>query len=126
MTRLALERYLESSVSKDNEVLDHAGNAVRTHSRDVCLDRPCVIHEPSGHKMRTWPMNFRFDKMALVERLCTHGVGHPDPDSVHYFEMMYERTGLVRYYGMGVHGCDGCCMPSATAERLGLRSTADE
>lgn len=30
------------------------------------------------------------------------GVGHPDPDSVAYFE----RHDITH---MGVHGCDGCC-----------------
>lgn len=100
-------------VSKDNQVIDYAGNVIGTHSRDVCDIRPCFVHEPSAHSMRDWPMLFRFDKMALVERLCTHGVGHPDPDSAHYFNTMYERTKSGRYYGMGIHGCDGCCSAPA-------------
>jgi hypothetical protein len=96
-------------VHPDNRIVDYKGDVIATHSRDICKIRPCFIHEPSGHRMRDWPVLFRFDKMALVERLCEHGVGHPDPDSVHYFDVMYERTGLGRYAEMGVHGCDGCC-----------------
>lgn len=89
-------------VQYDNRVVDAQGRTIVVHNRDMCTGRPCVIHSPSEHKTRDWPMNFRFDKMALVERLCTHGVGHPDPDSVHYFETI----GVER---MGIHGCDGCC-----------------
>jgi hypothetical protein len=34
--------------------------------------------------------------------MCPHGIGHPDPDSVAFFE----KNGDT---GFGVHGCDGCC-----------------
>lgn len=46
-------------------------------------------------------MNWRADT-GVMERLCPHGVGHPDPDSLRYFE----RHDI---HGFGVHGCDGCC-----------------
>jgi hypothetical protein len=39
---------------------------------------------------------------GLVERVCLHGVSHPDPDSVAHFD----RRGIS---GLGEHGCDGCC-----------------
>ena len=39
---------------------------------------------------------------SLIERTCEHGVGHPDPDSLAYFE----RHGVTH---MGSHGCDSCC-----------------
>jgi hypothetical protein len=32
-----------------------------------------------------------------MERICPHGVGHPDPDDVFATDT--------------VHGCDGCCTP---------------
>lgn len=60
----------------------------------------CVFHNPSTHKMRQWPMLLR--ETRLVERMCDHYVGHPDPDSVAWFD----RRGMPGY---GVHGCDGCC-----------------
>lgn len=40
---------------------------------------------------------------GLVEHLCPHGVGHPNPGSVIW---MAEVTGQESW---GVHGCDGCC-----------------
>jgi hypothetical protein len=33
-----------------------------------------------------------------MERICPHGIGHPDPDDP-AFKNPIE----------GVHGCDGCC-----------------
>jgi hypothetical protein len=50
--------------------------------------------------MHEEPMVLR--ESGLVERLCVHGVGHPDPDSVAYFDRHEVR-------GIDVHGCDGCC-----------------
>lgn len=52
--------------------------------------------------MVKWPINIRYDRNCLVERVCKHGVGHPDPDSVAYLE----EKGIDD----GVHGCDGCCL----------------
>lgn len=75
---------------------------ISTHPPAACAGEWCVIHNPSDHIMRDWPMNFRMDNAALVERLCPHGIGHPDPDSVAYFM----RQGMS---SMSVHGCDGCC-----------------
>lgn len=48
---------------------------------------------PRLTRMRTWPSVWRADR-RLLERLCPHGVGHPDPD-----DRSADR----------VHGCDGCC-----------------
>jgi hypothetical protein len=52
--------------------------------------------------MVEWPMVYRYDK-DLVERQCSHGVGHPDPDSVKF---LLDTTDQTWY---GTHGCDGCC-----------------
>ena len=54
---------------------------------------PCSIHSPSDHSMKDWPQHWRFDR-GIMERICSHGVGHPDPDELR---------------GDSVHGCDGCC-----------------
>ena len=40
-----------------------------------------------------------------MERVCKHGVGHPDPDDAAY----NDRTGNGF---LNVHGCDGCCQKS--------------
>ena len=37
-----------------------------------------------------------------MERICDHGIGHPDPDEFRI------RNGEDD----GIHGCDGCCSGS--------------
>jgi hypothetical protein len=41
-------------------------------------------------------------KPSHFERICPHGIGHPDPDDMAYWKSIGEES-------MGVHGCDGCC-----------------
>lgn len=81
---------------------DSFGQSVITHQESLCKGEACVIHSQSNHRMRTWPTFLRLDKKFLVERICEHGVGHPDPDSLAYFI----RWG---FNYMSAHGCDGCC-----------------
>jgi NTP pyrophosphatase (non-canonical NTP hydrolase) len=76
------------------------------HSPNQCEERGCVVHHPSDHNMATWPLNWRhggmFDiKPPHFERVCEHGIGHPDPDDVAYWKSQGE--------DISVHGCDGCC-----------------
>lgn len=75
------------------------------HGRATCVG-PCPFHSPSAHKMRDWPIVVR--ENTLVERTCSHGIGHPDPDSVRYFDS-------VGRAGYDVHGCDGCCRDGGDA-----------
>lgn len=75
---------------------------LHVHPASACVGRPCPFHNPSNHKMKNWPINVRLDNKGLVERFCTCGVAHPDPDSVAYFR------GIGIDY-MSVHSCDGCC-----------------
>lgn len=66
----------------------------------------CVIHNPSAHPLRNWPMTLR--ETNLIERMCPHHVGHPDPDSARAMDFM--RYGRINdEFGFTVHGCDGCC-----------------
>ena len=71
-----------------------------THSRDACQGSGCVVHHPSDHAMRDWPLQPRPDR-RMVERTCPHGVGHPDPDDAAYRASRGDTD--------SVHGCDGCC-----------------
>lgn len=75
------------------------------HAPDVCSgqDRPCCIHRPSSHHMRTWPQLWRSDG-GYMERVCPHNVGHPDPDSLN---------------NGSLHTCDGCCAPLVIYPPLG-------
>lgn len=66
-----------------------------THDASKCNGQPCPAHNPSKHHMRKWPVNYRIDR-GITERICKHGVGHPDPD-------------CTRGKKDSVHGCDGCC-----------------
>lgn len=68
------------------------------HGKDECDGNPCPIHNPTDHPLRDAPTHWRYDR-KIMERMCEHGVGHPDPDDIHV------RT----VEGEGVHGCDGCC-----------------
>jgi hypothetical protein len=79
----------------------------RVHAADSCRGA-CPIHRPSDHAMRAWPLHYRPDR-GIFERICPHGVGHPDPDSVRRALEYDEDTDV------GVHGCDGCCVRDDTS-----------
>ena len=68
----------------------------RVHLRSQCVGEKCLIHNPSDHHMRTWPMHWRSDR-KIMERLCQCGIGHSDPDEIN------DPT--------GIHGCCGHCVP---------------
>jgi hypothetical protein len=73
-----------------------------------CQERGCVIHAPSAHCMQEFRTHWRDDR-GLMERICPHGVGHPDPDHL----MWVERTrGREARIVESVHGCclDRCCI----------------
>ncbi len=89
-----------ANLPKLREVLvDDAGRMWHVHGRMTCKGR-CALHRPTRHRMESWPIIMR--ETGLIERHCVHGVGHPDPDSVHYFSKTIGD-------GWGVHGCCGCC-----------------
>jgi hypothetical protein len=74
---------------------------LKTHAPEQCQGEPCCIHNPSSHHMLDWPLNWRED-IGVMERICPHGVGHPDPDDAAH----KRRIGRAV---LTVHGCDGCC-----------------
>jgi hypothetical protein len=79
------------------------GRSLRNvHQASACAGRHCTVHRPSRHHMIFWPIIWRDDR-TLFERCCPHGVGHPDPDQLDYWQMMGREW-------MAVHGCDGCCV----------------
>lgn len=75
-----------------------------THDPSKCAGQNCCIHNPSNHHMKDWPMKWRSDK-CVMERICPHGIGHPDPDDAAY------NTACGKDF-LNVHGCDGCCNPT--------------
>lgn len=89
---------------------------------DSCAERGCVIHSPSEHGMRDMPTLWRGDRY-LMERLCPHGVGHPDPD-----DMSFKKTVMSEedWVAEGVHGCDGCCSNSDHRRAATVEDIAEE
>lgn len=79
------------------------GEVFVTHPVSDCTGRRCCIHYPSEHPLWRAPLHWRSDRQ-IMERICTHGIGHPDPDDMDYRSSI-EEFGLAE----GVHGCDGCC-----------------
>lgn len=77
------------------------GQHVGVHDECNCRGAHCVVHNPSMHSMREWPTHWRSDRY-LMERICTHGIGHPDPDHINHLPLALRAV-------EGVHGCDGCC-----------------
>lgn len=73
------------------------------HEPSLCEGRGCAIHNhPTEHPLKDAPMNWREDR-GILERICKHGVGHPDYDSAKYLKSI----------GRGfenIHGCDLCCI----------------
>lgn len=82
----------------------NGGQVITAHEADKCSGQACPIHNPSGHRMRTWPQFWRRDR-GIMERICPHGVGHPDPDCI-YAQAEW-----------GIHGCDGCCSEKADGHK---------
>lgn len=116
----------------------HDGRPLLVHLPDRCAGRACCIHNPSEHPLSTAPLNWRSDRY-LMERVCEHGVGHPDPDNLTFkrslaaekraaAELAGDMFGMTvsMMFGMtvsmvvdpgvvdGIHGCDGCCRAVAT------------
>ena len=71
------------------------------HAEAQCRGQVCVIHNPTDHHMRRWPLIWRDDRQIL-ERICVHGTGHPDPDHLPY----WAATGRDDNRW---HGCCDCC-----------------
>lgn len=86
------------------------------HKPDKCKGHACCFHSPSSHHMVNWPMVIRYDRYGLVERICEHGVGHPDPDSLAYIDKCLEAAGWEK--DDGIHGCDGDCTLSVYMNNL--------
>jgi hypothetical protein len=97
--------------SRSDLTFTGTGQLVRYHLSSVCAGHPCPMHNPSDHHMVTWPLHFRADlSIPLMERICEHGCGHPDPDSLAYVKRRFSATWA------GVHGCCGCCGPLPKSE----------
>lgn len=84
--------------------LEHTEVTLMAHEDGECYGTRCTLHNRSDHAMRSFPQHWRGDR-GLMERICPHGVGHPDPDD---FKVWTDPDGVE-----AVHGCDGCCNPES-------------
>lgn len=85
-------------------VVLEGGERILAHKRGLCKGPRCPIHKRSNHHMRTFPQHWRRDR-GIMERICPHGVGHPDPDD----------PVVIMGIDPGIHGCDGCCQTKGGA-----------
>lgn len=72
---------------------------------DDCREHGCTIHNPSEDSEAIGKRFWRADR-GIMERQCQHGVGHPDPDSVRFWQREHGDDFASLH---SVHGCDGCC-----------------
>jgi len=79
------------------------GILTKVHRAGLCAGTNCWVHNPSEHHMVTWQIDWR-ERKRTAERLCPHGIGHPDPDDVAF----NARSGR----DVVAHSCDGCCVAS--------------
>lgn len=89
---------------------DKYGELTNVHSPRACADAlGCGIHNrPSNHALKDAKMLWRNDR-GILERLCEHGVGHPDADSAAYLASIGRSND-------NIHGCDGCCIGKPESE----------
>lgn len=80
------------------------------HDESSCTGRDCIIHSPTEHHMVEWQLHWRNDR-GIFERICEHGIGHPDPDQFDY----WAETGQLH---VAFHGCDFCCSPKTYDEEV--------
>lgn len=94
------------------EEIEIGGVKWKTHPVSSCAGSNCCFHNPSDHPLKNARLISRPDRayvsesgvfMLLMERVCPHGIGHADPDSVAWLNSV---EGPNHW---GVHGCDGCC-----------------
>jgi len=86
--------------------LENSNIKLLAHEENECMSpSACTIHNRTDHHMRSFKQFYRFDR-GIMERICSHGIGHPDPDDFK----------IINGNDKGEHGCDGCCIRFATEE----------
>lgn len=87
---------MSDALSSTRMLLENTNSYIWCHDELSCRGDYCTLHNRSDHHMRSMPQKWRGDR-GIIERICDHGIGHPDPDEISLNK---------------VHGCDGCCVPS--------------
>lgn len=110
------EEILNEEMSSLHDVwTDGNGGKWYVHKRNIdCHVDGCAIHNPSYHPLSGAKQIIRTDKYMLVEDICKHGVGHPNPDSASFLSKKLGGTSIW------VHGCDGCCKETKQDRGFGI------
>ena len=87
----------EPEIDKDGDTWTDAFGTVlhNVHPVGTCKHENCTIHNPSDRAEAIGKQKWRTDR-GMMERVCSHGHGHPDPDEFLYGDAL-------------AHACDGCC-----------------
>lgn len=78
---------------------------LNVHGAEECMGRYCTIHRPSDHPMRDMRLLWRDDR-GFFERICPHGIGHPDPDQIRFWRETLDADDAD---AQAMHGCCGTC-----------------
>ncbi|KQO98893.1 hypothetical protein [Leifsonia sp. Leaf264] len=123
ITRQAAEAEAQAAPVVENRDYDlwtgFGSGVLRTHARSQCSGTPCCLHAPSDHPLTGSPMSWLDDRM-MMERICEHGIHHPDPDDLDYKRRVLNPA-LYLAGDYETHDCDGCCVPSRIAIRWPFR-----
>jgi hypothetical protein len=73
--------------------------------------------------MNTWTRVIRTDRNNLMERVCPHGIGHPDPDSMEWLHRIgFLMTASMRATAAARKDSPGTTAPSGTGTGSPARS----
>lgn len=97
---------MTDNLSSTRMQLEHSDIYLICHDELSCRGEFCTLHNRSEHRLRHLPQSWRDDK-GLMERICEHGVGHPDPDEID-----------LDKDSRSVHGCDGCCLEHLEIDQI--------
>jgi hypothetical protein len=89
------EKTVKVQADVDHWVDDFGTVIHKVHKNGTCKQDYCTIHNPSDRAKAIGKQKWRLDR-GMMERVCSHGTGHPDPDEFLYGKAL-------------AHACDGCC-----------------
>jgi hypothetical protein len=78
-----IQRILDNQRKKHKVQLSDDLTLVNVHDPSLCEGQNCAIHGPSQHPLNKMPRTFH---AGVVFRVCSHGVEHPDPDSIAWLQ----------------------------------------
>lgn len=82
------------------------GTLLVTHPEHACRGTHCCVHNPSDHPLRDAPLVW-LPRLRSLDRICTHGIRHPDRDDFAY--KASQRLSPLLLALLSAHDCDDCC-----------------